>query len=58
MVTEGQVVDELIVAAPGRLAMSAFKALTDYVTAISYVAVVPYADLAPIAENLRARPRI
>ena len=41
MVNEGRAVNELIVAAPGNLAMSAFKALTDYVTAISYVAVVP-----------------
>ncbi len=41
MVNEGQVVDELIVAAPGNLAMPAPKALTDDVIAISYVAEVP-----------------
>ncbi len=41
MVNEGQVVDVLIVAAPGRNSNSAPKALTDDVIAISYVAVVP-----------------
>lgn len=44
MVNEGRVVDELIVAAPGRIAMPAPKALTDDVIAISYVAEVPEAD--------------
>ena len=41
MVNEGQVVDELTVAAPGNLARSAPKALTDDEIAISYVAGVP-----------------
>ncbi len=43
MVNEDQVVDELIVAAPGRIAMSAPKALADDVIAISHVAEVPRA---------------
>jgi hypothetical protein len=41
MVNAGQVVDELIVAAPGRIAMSTPEALTDDLIAISYVAEVP-----------------
>jgi hypothetical protein len=44
MVNEGRVVDELIVAAPGRIAMPAPKALTDYVIAISYIAEAPEDD--------------
>ena len=45
MVNEGQVVDELIAAAPGRISSSAPKALTDDVIAISYVAEVPGAAI-------------
>ena len=41
MANEGWVADELIVAAPGRIARSASGALTDDVIAISYVADVP-----------------
>lgn len=50
MVNEGQVVDELIVAAPGRIAMSAPKAVTDDVIAISYVAVVPTAGISRVEQ--------
>ncbi len=45
MVNESQVMDELTVAAPGRTARSAPKALTDDVIAISYVAEVPTRDI-------------
>jgi hypothetical protein len=41
MVNEVGVVHELIAAAPGRIAMSAPKALTDDVIAMYYVADVP-----------------
>ncbi len=45
MVNDGQVVDEWIVAAPGRIAMTAPKALMDDMIAISYVAEVPFPDV-------------
>ena len=45
MVNKVGVVHELIAAAPGRIAMSAPKALTDDVIAMCYVAVVPICDI-------------
>ncbi len=45
MVNKDQVVFSLILAAPGRIAMSAPKALTDDVIALSYVADVPGPDI-------------
>ena len=55
MVNEGQTVDELTVAAPGRIAMSAPRALTYDLIAISYAAEVPKCDIASslISEPLK-----